>query len=332
MACASEGERGAVSVLQATHEVQLDASAEAAVGLPPEWSSYLGFGALQQGPAPDSLEWSDERLKEISATTYSGTFRQQSALYSLTLSGRDEGRWFVLIEQPAGSSSVLASKVDVVDGEETTTYLPATKVRTRVASFGEAPSEAVEAHVPTLPTQGGFHTLVDPSVLMAAGAGSETAAQALDIAQARTRGAFSLLLDAAESHPELGPLLMSVVRKPGLVQIIRYGGVVLEILAPEGDVVPATVHWPGVGELRAAAIPGLILANGTRALEVEWIAVEPVGPLTFVSGIVQLIASHPEDPGNSVEMRLIGVRTFDAPTQADTGRAAPSKRSSGPAW
>ena len=312
-ACASDHGRETVPLLQPTHEIQLAAPDPAAAGLPLAWVPYLGFDTIHQSAGPDSEGWTDELLDEFTRLRYSGSFQKQVALYSLTLRGRGSGDWFVLIEEPTGNARSGLIELPAVGGDapgHPKIYLQGTEVLTWVAASGQDPSPPQSVRVPEVPTPGGFHSTMDPSVLLAAEAGSASAALALEVAESRTLAAFRMLLNAAEAHPDLGPLLMSVVQKPSLLKIIQHGGLPLEVLAPEGEVIPATVVWPGVGELRAAAIPGLILASGTRALEVEWIAVEPQPPLAFVSGIVRLVASHPGDVETSVEMRLIGARSF----------------------
>lgn len=183
-----------------------------------------------------------------------------------------------------------------------------TRVLTSVASAGGQPSPSVPSWVPTVPMAGGMPLLAEESILAAKERGSDTAERALYVAERRAWASLAVLLDATQAHPELGPLLMSVVKKPSLLGLLRYGGVALEVIAPHGAVQAATVDWPGVGPLRAAAVPGIILASGTKALDVEWLAVHPGEPLAFVSGIVCVLATHPEHADRTVELRLIGAR------------------------
>lgn len=280
-------------------------------GLPASWERYVGFDTIA---VREAMEWSDDQLDSVTSNTLTGTTASQVVLFQLTLTeDGSSNRWFVLIEEPKGMAYSMGRITDPEGseaGEDSAIYMTSTIVRTTVAAAGSRPEPSVVARVPTLPTKAGFPLLANPSILAARERGSQAAERALYVAERRTLASLGTLLETAQAHPQLGPLLMSVVEKPSLLGILRHGGIVLEILAPHGDVVPATVDWPGVGPLRAAAIPGVILASGVRALEVEWLAVDPEEPLSFVSGIVHVSASHPKHPDRTVELHLIGARSI----------------------
>ena len=98
--CAAEGEVPLEPVLRSSSGLRLTASGEDVDGLPEEWTRYLGFDGITEGEAHDPLSWTDERLEAMSRIFSSGTYLRTLALYSLTLHGRENGRWFVLLEQP----------------------------------------------------------------------------------------------------------------------------------------------------------------------------------------------------------------------------------------
>ena len=280
-------------------------------GLPKEWHRFLGFDEIAQF---EETEWTDDQLEAIASSTFHGTFGREAVLFELTLDEESiQQRWFVLIEEPSlssGSISVLRPHTDENASDQLVVMMSSTTVLTTITEAGQAPAEAVETSVPTVPMRAGFPLLVNEAVIAAQERGSESAGKALSITRPRTSAALSLLLEAALAHPQLGPLLISVVDRPSLFSIVRHGGVVLDVHAPEGDVEPATVDWPGVGSLKAAAIPGVIMANGVRALEVEWLAVAPAEPLAFVSGIVHLSGRHPLHHDRTVQLRMIGARVI----------------------
>lgn len=120
--------------------------------------------------------------------------------------------------------------------------------------------------------------------------------------------AIFALLDIVRNDESLADYFWQVIEKPGLWSLITNFGVSTRIDLPFAQSVAVSVPAPIPPAERAFAVPLRIDVNGSPALFVDLLAIEPSRPYAICGGIVAAAAQHPTRPGTTFRVQLLAAR------------------------